>query len=365
MKSVAIFISNDFVHDQRMRRIANAFADLSWRVHVYAVLKKNSLPLEEGMVPCTRLRILPEKGKRFYARMNWRFFIKALAAKSDFLMAVDVDTLPGLRLVSFLKSKPLIWDCHEIFTEMPELYQRPGIKKVWSIVEKFFGRNLSHVITTTRGVADHLMSALGIQAKVIHNYPISYPLESKLDERFKSKILLFQGILNDGRCLPELIYAIKLLPVEYSLVIAGDGHMRATLEKIIHSENLGDRIKITGMLTREELMRLTVTACIGISLLNKEHQNSFVSLANKNLDYIMAGLPCVTVNLPEYAGINKKWKVATLLEEVNIHTIANAVIQLSGDFQKYRIMHLACLEARNYLNWESEVKKLYEFIRSL
>jgi len=348
-----------------MRRIASAFADMDWLVHVYAILKRDSLPLEKGMVPCTRLHIHPAKGRRFYAQMNWRFFIRAFVDKSDFLLAVDLDTLPGLRLVSFLKKKPLIWDCHEIFTAMPELYKRPGVKKIWSMLEKYFGRNLPHVLAATRGVADYLFSALSIQAKVIHNYPMSFPLATNIDQRFNSKIILFQGILNEGRCLPELIYAMKLLPVEYKLVIAGDGHMRSYLEKIIHTENLSDRIIITGMLNPEDLIQYTITACIGISLLNKEHLNSFISLANKNLDYIMAGLPCVTVNLPEYLGINQKWEVATLLEKVNPLTIANAILLLSTDFEKYRQMRLACLEARKWLNWETEVKKLNEFIRSL
>ena len=365
MKSLSIFVSNDFVHDQRMMRIAKAFADLNWQVHVFATLKKNSLALDWAQFTCTRLHIMPEKGIYFYAKMNWRFFIKALASKSDYLLAVDTDTLMGLRIASIIINKPLIWDCHEVFTEMPELHHRPGVKKVWSFIEEIFAKNLSRVMCSTRGVADYLYSKRGIAAKVIHNYPSSYALMTEMEKRFSSKLILFQGILNEGRCLPELIYSMKLLPEEFMLMIAGDGPLRPELEQIIHKENLNSRIVITGMLTPEKLKGKTVAACLGISLLNKNHLNSAVSLANKNLDYIMAGLPCITVNLPEYEAINKKWEVAILLEEVSRQTVAEAISSITADFDKYRRMHLACIEARNYLNWEKEVIKLNEFILSL
>jgi glycosyltransferase involved in cell wall biosynthesis len=348
-----------------MMRIAKAFADLNWKVHVFATMKKTSLPLDWAYISCTRLHIIPEKGIFFYAKMNWRFFVIAVTSTSDYLLAVDADTLMGLRIASIIKNKPLIWDCHEIFTEMPELHYRPGVKRVWSFIEKIFTQKLSKVMCSTRGVADYLYTKRGIVAKVIHNYPSSYLVWTEMDKRFSSKLILFQGILNEGRFLEELIHTMKLLPEEFMLMIAGDGPLRPTLERIINQENLDSRIIITGMLTPEELRSKTTAACLGISLLNKNHLNSAVSLANKNLDYIMAGLPCITVNLPEYEAINKKWEVAILLEEVTPQTIAHAITSITSDFEKYREMYLACLEASKYLNWEKEVVKLNEFILSL
>ena len=97
---------------------------------------------------------------------------------------------------------------------------------------------------------------------------------------------------------------------------------------------------------------------MGISLLEGRHENSRISLANKNLDYIMAGLPSITMNFPEYRLINNRWEVSILLDDpVQSAYLESEIIKLSEDYDRYVKMHFACLQAREVLNWGHESDK--------
>lgn len=365
MKSVTIFISNDYATDQRMQRIANAFIDKHWLVDIQCTKNKKTIETIDSKISIHRLVIDPEKGPFFYAKMNWVFFIQAIKSKSSYLYAVDVDTILAIRLASLIRGKKIIWDSHEIFPDMPELYSKPIVQFVWSTIEKIFAYKLKNVITVTEGVSDYLRTKLKVHPQIIHNYPKYSSQVIKPDTRSRQKVILFQGALNEGRCLRELIQAFLLLPSHFILVIAGDGHLRSNIEALVHELDLATRISFIGKILPSDLSRITQSAFIGISLLNPEHRNSYVSLANKNLDYIMAGLPCVTVDLPEYRKINDQWQVATLLQKVTPQTIADAIMDLADNEKKYIAMHHACLQAKEVLHWNNEVKKMNEFIDRL
>ncbi len=347
-----------------MHRMSHAFCDKKWDVKLIGILKKSSLECKDDRIIIERLRVYPESGWLFYTLMNWRFFWKAISSKSNYYLSVDLDTLPALRLASLIKGKPLIWDCHEIYTQIPELYSRPLVKQIWVNLERFFTPNLKRVIAVTGGVALYL-KRFNVDPMVIHNYPRYRELVVFFTQKIQSKTILFQGFLNEGRCLDILVKSISFIPEPYCLEIIGDGVLKEELENLVKSEKLGARIRFTGLVTPEELVKKTESAFIGISLLDREHGNSMVSLANKNLDYIMARLPGVTMDFHEYRSINEKWPVAILLEMASPETVSKAINRLIADPELYKNMVIACEAASQVLNWENESQKLYEIIDSL
>ena len=42
----------------------------------------------------------------------------------------------------------------------------------------------------------------------------------------------------------------------------------------------------------------------------------------------MAGLPCITMNFPEYSRLNKQWEVAILLDHADLECVRNAIQHL-------------------------------------
>ncbi|MEP7322266.1 MAG: glycosyltransferase family 4 protein [Saprospiraceae bacterium] len=362
MNSIAIYLSNDISSDQRMQRIGKTLAHIGWSVRLIGIVNKQSLEYIPEDYSVHRFFIRPQKGIFFYAVLNLRFFLDALFSKADVLWSVDLDTLPAIRSAAWLRNKPLVWDCHEIFTAMPELFDKRFVRNVWKSIEIFFAPGLKHILTVTTGVGDFLRKEYGLNPLVIHNYPAAYPDVYSPEEKFNSRILLFQGALNHGRGLDTMIRTMVKLDSSFILKIAGKGPLMNEMEQLVQELQLQERVIFLGQLTPLELKILTPQVFLGISLLDAQHENSMVSLANKNLDYIMAGVPAITMDFPEYRLINDKWEVAILLKEPTSEFLKQAIGQLTNNFERYHHLYLACTEAREVLNWENECIKLIRFM---
>ena len=365
VKSICIFVSNDLATDQRMIRISEWLVHHEWKVHLVGTLKPSSLAFSGNGYTIERLDIRPRNGIFFYLILNVIFFTKTIFSSYQAYLAVDLDTLPGIRLATWISRKKLIWDCHEIYPSIPELYSKPLIRGFWNRVERLFLPGLKQIIAVNIGVCDHLKK-FGLSPQIVHNYPVMRQLIGTIRERFDSKIILFQGHLNEGRCLDTLILMVGNLPPAFTLCIAGDGHLKNQLMTLTDKAWLQDRVRFLGMLAPDDLFEVTSRAFLGISLLEGRHENSRISLANKNLDYIMAGLPSITMNFPEYRLINNRWEVSILLDDpVQSAYLESEIIKLSEDYDRYVKMHFACLQAREVLNWGHESDKLSVIFESM
>jgi glycosyltransferase involved in cell wall biosynthesis len=348
-----------------MQRIAYTLARNDWKVRMIGTLNKNSSEyIPEGYL-IRRIPVRPGKGILFYLMMNMIFFYYALTAKESYIYSVDLDTLPAARLATWLNRKKIIWDSHEIFTAMPELYERPIVRSIWKALESIFAPGIIHVLTVTPGVASFLSETYHLKPFIVYNYPDIYPDHTDARKKFDSRIVFFQGALNQGRGLHTLLETMKTLDDTYILQIAGVGPEESALKSWTIVNSLGHRVHFLGRLSPADLKEKTQGVFVGISLLDDRHQNSMVSLANKNLDYIMGGVPAITMDFPEYKKINDRWEVAILLKESTPSALQSAVYKLGGDFSMYQKMHEQCRLARQELNWENESTRLIEYFKTI
>src|SRR5690606_31521802 len=100
------------------------------------------------------ISVLFNKGFMFYALFNIQLFFKLLVTKVDIFYVNDLDTLPATYLVSAFRRKPLIYDSHEYFTEVPAIQIRPFVKAVWKFFERTCIRRCDVVITVSQSIAD-------------------------------------------------------------------------------------------------------------------------------------------------------------------------------------------------------------------
>jgi len=85
--------------------------------------------------------------------------------------------------------------------------------------------------------------------------------------------------------------------------------------------------------------------------------NQYNSLSNRFFDYIMAGVPQVCVNYPEYKAINDQYKIALMIDDTKSETIATALNTILSDDVLYLQLQQNCIKARQELNWGSEEKR--------
>ncbi|WPU24679.1 glycosyltransferase [Cedecea neteri] len=73
-------------------------------------------------------------------------------------------------------------------------------------------------------------------------------LRNELCISSSEKLILAVGRLTDAKDYPNLLYAFKLLSVNYKIVIIGDGELRPDIEKLIGELGLDSRVFLMGSL---------------------------------------------------------------------------------------------------------------------
>ncbi|MGC9355288.1 MAG: glycosyltransferase, partial [Mariniphaga sp.] len=124
-KRIIVSVTSDLVSDNRVHKTCTTLTEMGFEVLLVGRKLPDSQPLSPRIYSAKRLKLLFRKGPLFYACLNLRLFCLLLFSKFDLLLANDLDTLPANFLASKLKNRPLVYDSHEFFTEVPELVHRP------------------------------------------------------------------------------------------------------------------------------------------------------------------------------------------------------------------------------------------------
>lgn len=343
-----------------MKRICTSLAENGYAVTLIGRRLPSSLPLRKEIYDQQRLHCMSRKGKWFYIEYNTRLFFYLLFKKMDAICAIDLDTILPCLIISKWKRVPRIYDAHELFTELKEVVIRPGIKKVWTRIEKYAVPQFLLGYTVSESIAAEFNHRYGVFYKTIRNMPL---LRTPDAESGRENFILYQGAVNEARAFEYLIPAMK--HVDCRLVVCGDGNFMPQLRKLIADHGLQKKVELKGMLPPEELWKVSQKAYMGIAVAENEGMNQYLALPNKFFDYIHAGLPQVTMNYPEYYRINKQYEVAILIDDLAPQRIATAINNLLLDDVMYMRLKQNCLRARLELNWQNEQKNLLSFYQSV
>ena len=310
--------------------------------------------------PVKRLSLVFQKGFLFYAEFNIRLFFLLLLTQKNTLFSNDLDTLLPNFIVSKMQGKELIFDSHELFSEVPELENRKFVKSVWCRIERGILPKLKKVITVSESISKHYMHHYGVQAVGIRNLPMEVPLNP---EPFpfpikNKKAILYQGSVNVGRGLELMIETIKLLD-DFILIIIGAGDILEGLEQKILIEQLENKVKFLGKVLPNELKTFTPNANIGISLEEDLGLNYRYALPNKIFDYIQAEVPVIVSNLPEMKKLVDTYQIGEVLMKRSPEALAKLIRAMD---QKNYSRQL--LEAKKQLNWSKEKVKLIQLLQS-
>lgn len=360
LKKISFTVINDLTYDQRMQRICGSLAEAGYEVTLIGRQLPDSLPLKDGAYKQKRLKCFFSTGKLMYLEFNLRLLLCLLFISTDCLVAIDLDTVVPNYISSFIRGKKRVYDAHELFTELKEIVSRPQIHKIWLKIERFAVPQFVHGYTVNQFIAAEFERRYRVNYAVIRNLPKNVLVDHKPE---KPRFIVYQGAVNEGRSFETLIPAMKV--VNARLVVCGEGNFFKQLQQIIRDEGVKDKIELRGMVLPEELRKLTPRAYAAVMLFEGTGLNQYQSLANRFFDYIMAGVPQICVDYPQYRAINEKYKVASLISDTRPATIANALNNLLDDSVYYETLCQNCLAARKELNWDHEQQILLDFYSKL
>ena len=355
MKRIMIAVTTDLNTDQRVLRIAGTLSDNGFNVMLFGRENPSSKPLNVKF-QAVRSKLLASKGMMMYLLFNWRLFWYLMFHKFDLVLANDLDSLVGASLASVLKHKPLVYDSHEYFTELPELIGRRFKRRVWLAAERLFVPRASAAYTVCQSLADIYSVKYNRQFSVVRNVPYALP---KPENAPVGKVIMYQGALNVGRGIEIMIAAMQYLP-DYELWIAGSGGVENDLRQLAAEQKCGGKIVFLGRLSPDELRSKTQLAAVGLSIEEDLGQNYHYALPNKLFDYIQARVPVVVSCLPEMQRVIEKYGVGEMLTERTPGGLAELIQKVVSQRDKYEEkLDIAASE----LNWENECKTLIDIYK--
>ena len=364
MSKIIFTVTNDLNFDQRMIRICSTLQNAGYEVVLVGRKRSKSTKLIPKVFQQKRLNCYFEKGKLFYLEFNIRLFFYLLFSKSTAICAIDLDTLLPAFLICKLKRTPCIYDAHEYYTEVPELVDRPAVKRVWESLANVVIPRLKFCYTVGPQLASILSQKYQTEFQCIRNVPESFNYHLQVDRPYPQNYILYQGALNMGRGISQVIAAMKYVD-DLHLLLAGEGDLSQVLRDQARMEGLEGRVKFLGMLPPEDLIPYTKHAFIGLNVLENKGLSYYYSLSNKTFDYIQAGIPSIQMAFPEYQALNSQFECSYLVDDLVPNTIAKAIYTLQTDIELYQKLQNNCIRAAEKLNWENEMKILLNFYKEV
>lgn len=363
-QKIIVLVSNDLSTDQRVRKMCNSLINLGYSIELVGRLLPDSRPLNRSY-KTKRFKLWFNKGGLFYANLNIRLFFYLLFSKYDRIHANDLDTLLPAYLISRIRNKTLVYDTHEIFTEVPEIQGR-WVKKVWVLIENTLFPKLKYVITVNQSIAEFYQIKFDRNnILIIRNIPETQSIEKTqsridLDLPTDQFILIVQGAgINVDRGTEEVLLALKQLD-GVLLLIVGSGDAVPKLKKMSVMEQLEDRVKFVPRLPYEQMMQYTMNADLGISVDKPTSLNYEFSLPNKIFDYIRARIPVLVSDLIEVATVVKEFEIGTIIENIEPSEIADVIRKFQNNSGPSEQLKENLKKASAELNWENDAKILEE-----
>jgi glycosyltransferase involved in cell wall biosynthesis len=408
MARVSMIVWNTFQTDARVLKEAETLAGRGHRVTVFALLQPGETPEHEALAPGldvvrvsrTPLKALrrlfqpdgsrptrevapgvggafvdaPLKSSRLRragevlsrSAIHLGLFRALVASRPDVVHAHDVNTLPTAWAAARRAGARLVYDAHEISTD------REGYRELRGPIAWAEGRLMPRAdatITTTEMRAKFFARAYGVpRPLVLQNRPrFAAPargtrIRDRLGLADGLPIVLYQGGLQPGRGLEDLVAAVPGLPPCH-LVFIGGGRLLGALRDMAAERGLETRVHFIPTVPLAELLAWTASADIGVQPIRNTCLNHLSTDSNKLFEYAMAGLPVAASDFPEIRRVVRAHDIGLLFDPEAPGALAAALGRLVGDADlRARLAGNARVSARA-LSWEAQegdLVRLYE-----
>ena len=285
---------------------------------------------------------------------------------------------PDVKLIYESREMFFGWPLNISFMENPIIYCKSLIvHKLKTFNEKKNIEYVDEVITVSNSISNILFKYFKSSKKpiVVRNIPsfqtnVKYDKANLIDIRKKlgvnpnKKILVFIGnnVYLSTLNLEQVIEEISELKNVVMLFICRQN------EHFLKFKNFVDKLKVNNILFHDAVevdeMNIYLSQCdFGlVPTWNKKDLSYWYALDNKLFEYIMADLPILSTQQPEYLNIVENYKVGVCVNPDNKGAYRDGLVHLMSNKKKY----LGNFEhAKKVLNWKTESIKLTSLYEGL
>jgi glycosyltransferase involved in cell wall biosynthesis len=400
--NVAMIVHNTILSDSRVRKEARTLVENGIRVHLFGLSKTENTINDLDGATLTLVRI-NEKAKSkskfsilgvavrhiikmlspgaigsfiykrlasYYISYNYKKLSTKLAGeinKHDFKIVHCHDIIGLMTGIILKKTNPnikLIWDAHEIYTQVNGIDGKTSM-----IINKIItdsAPKIDYFITINESFKNHykenyphlphatvLMNATKKPGSSISK---SNKLRATTGINAKQKILIFQGGFSEGRGIQSILEAAHKLPLDWTIVFMGNGRLEHKIDSYasrLNSNRLEDQPSIVRIppAPYHELKDWTSGATIGIIPYENTCLNHYYCTPNKLWEYPNAGIPILSNNLIEISELINKYNIGLLLPtNFSSDDIVDSIKSINQE--KLNTMTSNCSVFNDIENWE-------------
>lgn len=251
-----------------------------------------------------------------------------------------------------------------------ELYGEQIVKPnpVVAFFERFMLRHcVDAVLTQNDGRARILVEERGarIPPLIVHNYKPIHPetrpaglLRAKHGIGPDKKIVLYEGVIVDGRWLEFVAQSVLHLPQDVILVMMGQEKLKW---RQVHAAEIKQalatgRLILSGPVPHEELLDYVADADVGVIIYDDSVRNNVFCEPGKLSDYISVGVPVVAPNFPTIGPVVTGYGLGLCFDGHSPEAIAATLMEVLK--QPKSRWTAALRRACSELTWETQVPNL-------
>src|SRR5258708_7128167 len=322
--------------DGRIMREATALMEAGFAVTILDVEDDITRPVEEDIggvhvqhimkpgwlksVHFGPLRLIRSTQKLVYTTLQ------LIRMPVDAYHAHDVSALPASYIAACVHRKPLVFDAHELPLDVPDGTRKRWFRALLTGLLALILQRWAGIINVSSPIAQEICNCYRLpRVTLIRNVP-TYRLVPKSDRLQQHlglssnvQIALYQGNMDPMRGLDKLVRAAKFLDRDIVIVMMGKGVgvTPSRLSSLIISEAVDDRVKILPPVPYAELLDWTASADIGLNVFPPDYSLSIrMCLPNKFFEYLMAGLPVLSSQLPAVAEVITTYDVGCIVSSL-------------------------------------------------
>lgn len=296
----------------------------------------------------------------------FKVLVFALKQKEIVVNAHSLSVLPLAYIIKTIKKSKLIYDTHELETETQS---SSGLrKKVAKYVERILIKNVDHVFVVSESIADWYSENYNIKRPtVVLNAPkyIKVRKNDLFRKKFKIEndqlIVLYQGILADGRGIDILLEAFKnCLDDRIVVVFMGYGDLAHSIQSdAVTYKN----IFFHNAVPPEDVLNYTASADIGVSFIQNTCLSYYYCMPNKLFEYTMAGLPVIVSDMLDMRKFVESHNIGVVVEDNSLESFINSLATILKMDSK--ILKDNAKEASLKYCWEHQEKKMLTVYKSM
>lgn len=297
-----------------------------------------------------------------------------------------------LRLIQFTLMIPLVWNYEIIWSRDPSFFyflsllpkwMRPKGKKVLEMhkiyqftTQKMSAAQEQRALSQTDAI---VAIAHAIKEDLITYY--DYPPEkitvatSATSEQFfepdpplerKPGEVVYTGSFLSWKGVDTLISSAKYLDPGISISLyGGSGKELSEMQALAKQEGVEDKVHIHGFISRNAVANILHKASIGVIPNNGELEGQRYTSPLKIFEYLAAGLPIISSDLPSMREIISEPENGIFFEPRNAKDLAEKINNLHKSQELQRAMGKRNAMIGKQKTWANRAKKAHEFLEEL